>query len=59
MWHYTDLEGSAAPRQFTSQIAYTAFFGPAGDVLYAGVDDVKKEFALVYRVKQDGSDLRR
>ena len=50
------LDGSSAPRQFSSSLAFTAFFGAGGDVFYSALE---KDLAAVYRVKEDGSDLRK
>jgi serine/threonine protein kinase len=50
------LDGSSAPRQFTSTFAFTAFFGADGEVFYSALE---KDLAAVYRVKEDGSDLRK
>jgi eukaryotic-like serine/threonine-protein kinase len=50
------LDGSSAPHQFNSSLAFTAFFGPDGDVLYSALE---KDFGAVYRVKEDGSNLRK
>jgi serine/threonine protein kinase/Tol biopolymer transport system component len=52
------LDGSAPPRQFTSKMAYSALFGSNGYV-YFGATDSGMDAAVVYRVKEDGSDLRR
>src|SRR5262249_44590675 len=50
------LDGSAAPRQFTSDPGISALFGANGDVFYAARE---KDAAALYHVKEDGSDLRR
>jgi serine/threonine protein kinase/Tol biopolymer transport system component len=50
------LDGSSAPRQLSSKLAYTAFFGANGDVFYSALET---DLAAVYRVKEDGTDLRK
>lgn len=50
------LDGRSAPRQLSSKEGLTAFFGAGGDVFYAAYE---KDDAFVYRVREDGTDLRR
>jgi serine/threonine protein kinase len=50
------LDGSSAPRQFSSSLGYSAFFGADGEVFYSALE---KDLGAVYRVKEDGSDLRK
>jgi Tol biopolymer transport system component len=50
------LDGRSAPRQLTSKEGLTAFFGAGGDVFYAAYE---KDDAFLYRIKEDGSDLRK
>jgi len=51
------LDGSSAPRQFTSTFAFTAFFGADSEVFYSTLDTPNA--GSVYRVKEDGSNLRK
>jgi Tol biopolymer transport system component len=52
------LDGSSAPRQFSSSFGLTAFFGREGDVFYSAFEK-QEELGAVYRVKEDGGDLRK
>jgi serine/threonine protein kinase/Tol biopolymer transport system component len=51
------LDGSSAPRQLTSAFAFTAFFGADGEVFYSILET--QDTSAVYRVKEDGSNLRK
>jgi Tol biopolymer transport system component/predicted Ser/Thr protein kinase len=48
------LDGRTPPRQLTTMNASTVFFGAQGEVIFGDVQD-----GFVYRVKEDGSDLRK
>jgi hypothetical protein len=48
------LNGQTPPRQLTTMDAETAFFGPAGEVIFGGF----QEF-YVYRIRDDGSELQK
>ena len=48
------LNGQTPPRQLTTMEAETAFFGPAGEVIFGGF----QEF-YVYRIRDDGSELQK
>ena len=50
------LDGRSAPRQLTSSDGLQAFFGAGCDVFYAAQ---QKEGTFIYRVKEDGSDLKK
>jgi Tol biopolymer transport system component len=50
------LDGSSAPRALTTNPGLAAFFGAAGEVFYAAQEGGE---AFVYRVKEDGSGLRK
>ena len=50
------LDGSSAPRKFTSTPGLSAFFGANGDVFYSVLDE---GFGTVYRVNEDGSNVRK
>jgi hypothetical protein len=50
----SSLNAQVPPRQVSSMDAAAAFFGAPGEVLFAG----QKDF-IVYRVKDDGSDLQK
>ena len=56
MW-LAALDGSSPPRQFDSQEGVSARFGPGGDVFY--VVHKGNSPGGLYRVKEDGSDLRK
>jgi Tol biopolymer transport system component/predicted Ser/Thr protein kinase len=51
------LDGSSAPRQFTSTFAFQAFFGADGEVFYSTLET--QLAGAVYRVKDDGSNSRK
>jgi len=51
------LDGSSAPRQFTSSFAFQAFFGADGEVFYSTLET--QLAGSVYRAKEDGSDSRK
>ncbi|MBZ5632105.1 MAG: protein kinase [Acidobacteriia bacterium] len=53
------LDGSSAPRQFTSGFSSSAFFSADGDVFYSTIDKDARDLGSVYRVKEDGSELRK
>jgi Tol biopolymer transport system component len=46
------LDGQVAPRQLTKIDAYTAFFAGSADIVFLGG-------TVVYRIKEDGTDLQR
>jgi Tol biopolymer transport system component len=50
------LDGSESPHLLTSTEAVTAFFGVEGEVIFHGGDGETK---FVYRIKEDGSGLRK
>jgi eukaryotic-like serine/threonine-protein kinase len=50
------LDARSAPRQLSSNNGLQAFFGAGGDVFYAAQE---KNGTFVYRVKEDGSDLKK
>ncbi|HYV62254.1 MAG TPA: hypothetical protein VE958_06250, partial [Bryobacteraceae bacterium] len=51
------LDGSSAPRQFTSSFAFQAFFGADGEVFYSTLET--QLAGSVYRAKEDGSNSRK
>jgi serine/threonine protein kinase len=53
------LDGSSAPRQLTSKFAFTAFFGADGEVFFSSLESKEESLGVVYRVKEDGSNLRK
>jgi Tol biopolymer transport system component/predicted Ser/Thr protein kinase len=50
------LTGRSAPRRVTTQDGWKAFFGAGNEVLFVGEDNGAK---VIYRVKEDGSELQR
>jgi eukaryotic-like serine/threonine-protein kinase len=50
------LDGRSAPRQLTASEGLAAFFGAGGDIFYSAEE---KDGTFIYRVKEDGSDLRK
>jgi Tol biopolymer transport system component len=53
------LDGSAAPRQLTSKFAFTAFFGVDDEVFFSSLESKAESLGAVYRVKEDGGNLRK
>jgi serine/threonine protein kinase len=50
------LDGRSAPRKLTDSDGLQAFFGADGDVFFAAQE---KEGTFIYRVKEDGKDLKK
>lgn len=50
------LNGHSAPRQVTTNDVLRAYFGPGGSLIFMGEEKGAK---VVYRVKQDGSELQK
>jgi Tol biopolymer transport system component len=50
------LDGSSAPRRLTGSEGLEAFFGAGSDVFFAAQEN---DGTFVYRVKEDGSDLKK
>ena len=50
------LNGRSAPRQVTTNDGWKVYFGAGGYVVFMGVE---KGATFVYRVKEDGSELRK
>jgi Tol biopolymer transport system component len=50
------LDGRSAPRPLTSSRGEQAFFGASGEVFFAAQE---KDGTFIYRVKEDGSELRK
>jgi serine/threonine protein kinase len=53
------LDGSSAPRQLTSKFAFTAFFGADDEVFFSSLESKEESLGVVYRVKEDGSNVRK
>jgi serine/threonine protein kinase len=50
------LNGRTAPRQLSTIDSGAAYFGAPGEIVFAGED---KAAAFIFRVKEDGSELRK
>lgn len=51
----TTLDGRSPPRRLAGREGLQAFFGASGDVFFAAEE---KNGSFIYRVKEDGSDLK-
>ena len=50
------LNGRTAPRRLTTMDGWAVFFGAPGEVVFGGAE---KEVMLIYRIKDDGSELEK
>ena len=50
------LNGRIAPRQLTTMVSQTAYFGTPGEVIFAAEEN-SKEF--LYRIREDGKELQK
>jgi len=50
------LNGRIAPRQLTTVVSQTAYFGPPGEVIFAGEENSKES---LYRIREDGNELQK